>query len=353
MYIDIAKEKLEKLKNKEDAIILAIESSCDETAAAVLKGKDTVISNVIATQIDIHKIYGGVVPEIASRQHIKAVSPVVDSALKEAGKTFDDIDAIAVTAGPGLVGALLVGVSYAKALAFALGVPLIPINHIEGHISGAFISNAELTAPFLCLVVSGGHSELVLVDKSMDYKKIGETRDDAIGECFDKVARVLGLTYPGGPEIEKLAKNGDENKYSFKSKFNDDLSHYDTSFSGIKTALINTIEKLERENIEYKKADIAASFQKDAMEILCKKTLAAAKDFKISKVAVAGGVSANKYLRDKLKKYLDENGIELYEPQMSYCTDNAAMIGRAAFESIKKGEYADLSLNADPSWKIF
>ncbi len=353
MYIDIAKEKSELLKTKKDAIILAIESSCDETAAAILKGNSNVLSNVIATQIDIHKIYGGVVPEIASRQHIKAISPIVQAALDEAGITFADIDAIAVTVGPGLVGALLVGVSYAKALAFSLGIPLIPVNHIEGHIAGAMLSNKELVPPFLCLVVSGGHSTIVLVKDYLTYEKLGETRDDAIGECFDKVARVLGLSYPGGPLLEQLALNGDEKAYTFHSKFNDDTSHYDMSFSGIKTSLINTIDKLNKAGTSYKTEDIAASFQNNAMETLCKKTLAAAIDTGVKSVAIAGGVSANIYLREMLKRYLNKNDIDLHMPEMIYCTDNAAMIGRAAFDRIKIGEFADLTQNADPSWHVF
>lgn len=352
MYIDSAKQKLEILKNKDDAIILAIESSCDETAAAVLKGKYQVLSNIIATQIDIHKIYGGVVPEIASRQHIKSISPVVESALKEADISFFDLDGIAVTVGPGLVGALLVGVNYAKALAFALDIPLIPINHIEGHIAGALLSNKDLVPPFLCLVISGGHSEIVLVKDYMDYEKIGETRDDAVGECFDKVARVIGLPYPGGPHLEKLAKEGNKQAFRFPSKFNEDTSHYDMSFSGIKTALINKIEKLDRKGEEYSMADLAASFQNNAMEILCKKTLAAAIDKNVKRVAIAGGVSANRYLRDMLKRYLNENNMDLFMPDMSYCTDNAAMIGRAAFDRIKASELADLTQNAVPSWHI-
>jgi len=352
MYIDSAKQKIEMLRNKEDIIILAIESSCDETAAAVLKGKSKVLSSVIATQIDIHKIYGGVVPEIASRQHIRAISPVVESALKNANVTFKDLDAIAVTVGPGLVGALLVGVNYAKAAAFALDIPLIPINHIEGHIAGATLSNDDLMPPYLCLVVSGGHSQITLVKENMVYEKIGGTRDDAIGECLDKVARVIGLPYPGGPHIEKLAKEGNENAFTFPSKFNEDTSHYDMSFSGIKTSLINKIEKLENKGIPYDKADIAASFQKNAMEILCIKTLAAAVNYGAERVAIAGGVSANKYLREMMRTYLEKNGIKLYVPDMQYCTDNAAMIGRAAFDRIKTGEYGDLSLNANPSWHI-
>ncbi len=331
------------------ALILGIESSCDETAAAVVRDGREVLSNVISSQIDIHKKFGGVVPEVASRKHLEIINSVIDDALKEANVTFDDIDAIGVTYAPGLVGALLIGVSTAKALAFALNKPLIGVHHIRGHICANFIEHKDLKPPFVCLVASGGHSHIVLVEDYTKFKILGQTRDDAAGEAFDKVARVLGLGYPGGPKIDKAAKDGDENAIFFKRvSFGKDS--YDFSFSGIKTGVINYLHNLEQKGETYNTNDVAASFQKSVVDVLTDNLIKAAKDYGINKVALAGGVASNSKLREELDK--KRGDIEVFYPSPIYCTDNAAMIACSAYYEILSGKTSDLSLNAIPYLSI-
>lgn len=328
---------------KENIITLGIESSCDETSVAVVKNGREVLSNVINSQIKIHEKYGGVVPEIASRNHIEAISGVTKQALEEAKITFEDIDIIACTCGPGLVGALLVGVSYAKALSYALNKPLIGTNHIEGHIAANYITHKNLTPPFLCLIVSGGHTHLVHIKNYNEFEILGKTRDDAIGEAFDKVARVIGLGYPGGPKVDKLAKEGVANIELPKLH----MEGLDFSFSGIKTAIIN----LHHKNPDINKANLCASFEKDVTEILLENTIEAAKKLNINKIALAGGVSANSYIRQELLK-LQAKGYEIYYPEMILCTDNAAMIASAGYYNFMAGKVSDMYLNAIPNLKI-
>ncbi len=333
-----------------DIKILAIESSCDETAAAVVKNGREVLSNVINSQIDIHKRYGGVVPEIASRCHIEAVDRVVDEALTEAGVTFDDIDAIAVTYGPGLVGALLVGVSCAKALAFAKKKPLVGVHHIRGHIMANFIADKELEPPFVCLVASGGHSHIVYVKDYTEFEVLGRTCDDAAGEAYDKIARVLGLGYPGGPLIDKLSKEGNKEAIHFpRVKMQQEL---DFSFSGVKTAVINYIHKMEQNGEEYNKADVAASFQEAVVEVLCGHTLRAAEMVGVNKVALAGGVAANSALREAFRSGCEKKNIRFYVPPAVLCTDNAAMIGCSGYYEFIKENISDMTLNAVASLEI-
>ena len=332
-------------------LILGIESSCDETAAAVIKDGRTVLSNVISSQIDIHEKYGGVVPEIASRNHILNISSVIDEALVQAEVSLDDISAIAVTYGPGLIGALLVGVSSAKAIASAKGKPLVAVNHIHGHIAANYIAHTDLTPPFVCLVASGGHSHIVLVSDYMKFKILGRTRDDAAGEAFDKIARVLGLGYPGGPKLEKLAKEGNENTFSFpRVEFTD--NPYDFSFSGVKTAVINHLHKCTQKGETINSADIAASFQKAVTDVLTKNTISAAIDNKMDKVVLAGGVSANTALRRSFETAAKENGLKLYYPESVLCTDNAAMIACAGYYKFLSGEVSDSTLNAVANLKL-
>ena len=328
---------------KENIITLGIESSCDETSVAVVKNGREVLSNVINSQIKIHEKYGGVVPEIASRNHIEAISGVAKQALEEAKITFEDIDIIACTCGPGLVGALLVGVSYAKALSYALNKPLIGTNHIEGHIAANYITHKNLTPPFLCLIVSGGHTHLVHIKNYNEFEILGKTRDDAIGEAFDKVARVIGLGYPGGPKVDKLAKEGVANIELPKPH----MEGLDFSFSGIKTAIIN----LHHKNPDINKANLCASFEKDVTEILLENTIEAAKKLNINKIALAGGVSANSYIRQEFLK-LQAKGYEIYYPEMILCTDNAAMIASAGYYNFMAGKVSDMYLNAIPNLKI-
>lgn len=331
--------------------ILAIESSCDETAAAVVADGRQVLSNVISSQIAQHKLYGGVVPEIASRKHIEKINQVVKVALEEAETSLSDIDAVAVTYGPGLVGALLVGVSHAKALAFAAEKPLIGVNHIEGHICANFISNKELEPPFLCLVVSGGHTHLVNVCDYGKYEILGRTLDDAAGEAFDKVARAIGLGYPGGPKIEKLSKIGNPDAIKFpKAKINN--SELDFSFSGLKSAVLNYINGAQMKGEKIVQADLAASFQKCVIEVLRDNLMKAAKMYDVKKIALAGGVTANQTLRGAIEEACKENGFEFYCPETILCTDNAAMIGAAAYHSYLEGKFDDWSLNANPALKI-
>ncbi len=329
---------------EKDIYILGIETSCDETAAAVVKNGREVLSNIISSQIDIHEKFGGVVPEIASRNHVEAISHVVEKALVEAKMELKDIDAIACTYGPGLVGALLVGVSYAKALSYAAKKPLIAVNHIEGHIAANYISHPELEPPFLCAVISGGHTHLVHVKSYDKFTILGKTRDDAIGEAFDKVARVIGLGYPGGPKIDKLAKQGTANIELPKTYFD----NLDFSFSGIKTAVIN----LHHKNPEVNHADLAASFEKAVTEVLVQNTKKAAKQFDINVIALAGGVSANSYIREEFEKLGQEEKYKIYYPQPVLCTDNAAMIACSGYYEYMNGKTASLTLNAIPNLKI-
>lgn len=329
-------------------LVLGIESSCDETAAAVVKDGREVLSNVINSQIDLHKIYGGVVPEIASRKHIENISPVVDEALAEAGVSFDDIDAIAVTYGPGLVGALLVGVSYAKALAFATGKPLVPVHHIRGHITANSIAHPEVEPPFVCLVASGGHSHIVNVKSYTDFEVLARTRDDAAGEAFDKIARVLGLGYPGGPLIDKLAKEGNPHAVEFP-RVKMENGSLDFSFSGVKTAVINYLHKAEQKGEEVNRADIAASFQNAVCEALCEHTITAAKKNNSKIIALAGGVASNSCLRQMMSEQGKRFGIDVIYPPPVLCTDNGAMIAAAGFYGWKNGDFAELDLNAVPN----
>ncbi len=327
------------------ALILGIETSCDETSAAVVEDGRTVLSDVIATQIPIHTKFGGVVPEIASRKHLEAINPVIDKALGEAGVTLGDIDYVAVTYAPGLVGALLVGVSAAKALSYAAHKPLVPVHHIRGHICANYIEHKELEPPFVCLVCSGGHSHIVHVRGYTEYEILGQTRDDAAGEAFDKVARVLGLGYPGGPKVDKLAREGDENAVYFKRvTFGDDC--FDFSFSGTKTGVINYLHNLEQKGGEVNKADIAASFQKCVVEVLIGNLIAAAKKVGVSTVALAGGVASNSALRRELD--MKKGSMKAYYPSPVLCTDNAAMIACSGYYEALSGSFADLSLNAIP-----
>lgn len=326
--------------------ILAIETSCDETSCAIVEDGRTVLSCVISSQIDIHTLFGGVVPEVASRNHITAIDNVVKEALNKANLTFDDIDAIAVTYGAGLVGCLLVGISYAKALSFALNKPLIAVNHIHGHIASNYLSYKDLTPPFLCLLTSGGHTAIIEVPSYDTHNVIGATMDDAVGESFDKVARVLGLGYPGGPKISKMAENGQNNITFVKSK---DTLGYNFSFSGKKTAVINYIHNLEQKGLPIPKEDICASYQKWVVDDLVSKTIKVAKDKNYNKIVLAGGVSANKLLRQEMKSHCEQLNIECYFPEMLYCTDNAAMIGSAAyFKILNGGEFASDDLAPAP-----
>ena len=334
-----------------DIYILGIESSCDETAAAVVKNGREVLSNEISSQIDIHKLYGGVVPEIASRKHIEIVNQVIEQALDTAGKTLDDIDAIAVTYGPGLVGALLVGVSAAKAISFARDIPLVGVHHIEGHISANYIENKELEPPFMCLVVSGGHTHLVKVSDYGEYEILGKTRDDAAGEAFDKVARVIGLGYPGGPKIDKLAKEGNADAVTFpKAKVNG--SEYDFSFSGVKTAVLNYVNACQMKGEEYNKADVAASFQKAVTTVLVDHAIHAAKEAGMKKMAMAGGVASNSALRAAMTEACQKEGFDICYPSPILCTDNAAMIACAGYYEYLAGTRHGLDLNAVPNLKL-
>lgn len=326
-----------------DIITLGIESSCDETSVAVVKNGREVLSNVINTQIAIHTQFGGVVPEIASRKHIENISDVTNEALKQANIKFDDIDVIACTCGPGLVGALLVGVSYAKALSYAINKPLLGVNHIEGHIAANYITNIKLEPPFICLIISGGHTHLVHIKNYENYEILGKTRDDAIGEAFDKVARVIGLGYPGGPKVDALAKEGTPNIQLPKTRF----ENLDFSFSGIKTAVIN----LHHKNPNINKADLCASFEKIVTEELITNTLEASKKLGINKIALAGGVSANSYIRKKYES-LNKQGYQIFYPDLKLCTDNAAMIASAGYYDFINGKKSDLTLNAVPNLKL-
>lgn len=336
---------------KEDVVLLAIESSCDETAAAVVKNGREVLSNVIYSQIALHVEYGGVVPEIASRKHIEKINQVIEQALSDAGVTLKDLDGIAVTYGPGLVGALLVGVSEAKAISFATGLPLIGVHHIEGHISANYIENKDLEPPFVCLVASGGHSHLVVVKGYGEYEIIGRTRDDAAGEAFDKVARAIGLGYPGGPKIDKLSKEGNPDAIAFpRAKV--DENAYDFSFSGLKSAVLNYVNGCQMKGEEYSRADVAASFQKAVVDVLVEHSMHAMKEFGFEKFAIAGGVASNSSLRKAFAERCEKEGYRFYYPTPIYCTDNAAMIGAAGYYEFIRGIRSGYDLNAVPGLKL-
>ncbi|MFA5527318.1 MAG: tRNA (adenosine(37)-N6)-threonylcarbamoyltransferase complex transferase subunit TsaD [Peptostreptococcales bacterium] len=339
------------MKNKEEVIILAIESSCDETAVSISKNGRDILSNIIATQIKIHEEFGGVVPEIASRHHLDNINHVIDEALKEAELEFHDLDAIAVTYGPGLVGALLVGLSTAKALSYALHIPLIGVHHIEGHICANYIAHKELKPPFLGLILSGGHTHIIDVLDYQKYDVLGKTRDDAVGEAYDKVARVLGLGYPGGPKIDEIAKKGKGDAIAFP-RVSLEKGSLDFSFSGIKTAVLNYVNSQKQKNIPICIEDIAASFQKAVVDVIVQKTIHAAQKAKREIIVVAGGVAANSLIRETLKRRAEEEGMKVYYPPIDLCTDNAAMIGCRAYYDYIEGKSHDLSLDAYPNLKL-
>lgn len=335
----------------EDTYILAIESSCDETAAAVVKNGRTVLSNVISSQIALHTLYGGVVPEIASRKHIEKINQVIEEALAEAKMTLEEMTAIAVTYGPGLVGALLVGVAEAKAIAYAAGKPLVGVHHIEGHVSANFIEHPDLEPPFVCLIVSGGHTHLVIVKDYGEFEILGRTRDDAAGEAFDKVARAAGLGYPGGPKIDQAAKEGNPDAIEFpRGKI--EGSPYDFSFSGLKSCVLNYINHAKMTGEEINVPDLAASFQHSVVDSLVSRTIAAAKEYGYRRVAIAGGVASNSALRAGMKAACRKAGLTLYYPSPIFCTDNAAMIGVAGYYEYKKGNISGWDLNAVPNLKL-
>ena len=338
-------------EKQKDIYILGIESSCDETAASVVKNGREVLSNVISSQIALHTLYGGVVPEIASRKHIEKINQVIEQALADAHVTLDDITAIAVTYGPGLVGALLVGVSEAKAISFATGIPLVGVHHIEGHISANFIENKELEPPFICLVASGGHSHLVVVKDYGEYEIIGRTRDDAAGEAFDKVARAIGLGYPGGPKIDKVSKEGNPDAIHFPRAAVAE-NEYDFSFSGLKSAVLNYLNGCKMKNIPVVQADIAASFQKAVTDVLIGNAMKAIDEFGMDKFAIAGGVASNGTLREGMRAACEKKGVAFYHPSPILCTDNAAMIGAAAYYDYRAGIRSGLDLNAVPNLKL-
>ena len=339
------------MKEKKDIVILGIESSCDETAASVVRNGREVLSNVISSQIALHTLYGGVVPEIASRKHIEKINVVIDQALSEAQMTLDDLDAIGVTYGPGLVGALLVGVSEAKAIAYAKNLPLIGVHHIEGHISANYIENKDLEPPFACLVVSGGHTHLVIVKDYGKYEIVGRTRDDAAGEAFDKVARAIGLGYPGGPKIDRVSKEGNPDAIVFpRAKVAD--SAYDFSFSGLKSAVLNYLNGCKMKNIPIVQADVAASFQKAVVDVLVDHAMHAVEEYGFKKFAIAGGVASNSALRAAMEEACRKRGVAFYHPSPVFCTDNAAMIGSAAYYEYLAGTRSGWDLNAVPNLKL-
>lgn len=334
-----------------DTLILGIESSCDETAASVIKNGRYIMSNIISTQIDLHKKYGGVVPEIASRKHVELIIPVINQALDEAGVSLSDIDAIGVTYGPGLVGALLVGLTAAKAIAFTAKKPLVGVHHIEGHIAANYLQYPELEPPFICLVASGGHSHIVHVKDYGEFEILGQTRDDAAGEAFDKISRAIGLGYPGGPLIDKYASQGNSKAIPFPRVHFSDGS-LDFSFSGLKTATLNYLNRMEQTGEKINIPDVAASFQQAVVDVLVKNTIAAAKAKNINKIALAGGVAANTQLRADMKSIAEKQGIEVMYPGLILCTDNAAMIGCAGYYEYIKGKRAGMDLNAIPGLKL-
>ena len=350
-YEQRMREKANALRERGSARILAVESSCDETAIAIVENGRVERANAIASQIDVHQLYGGVVPEIASRMHVEALDPLLDEALKQADCGMDDIDAVAVTYGPGLVGALLTGVSWAKAFAYGRDLPLIPVNHIEGHVSANYVAHADLEPPFVCLVASGGHSHIVNVNQYGHYELLGGTTDDAAGEAFDKVARVLDIPYPGGPLLDRLADEGDDHAYRFPKPHTE--GKYDFSFSGLKTAVINQAHNLRQQGKEIVAKDWAASFRRCVVDILVEKTLMAALDTGAKQVAIAGGVAANSLLRSELERRGVSAGLSVFIPPKRLCTDNAVMIGAAAYYRLLAGDLAGLNLNALPSLNMF
>ena len=355
-YLEASRRAAAELASQEKVRILSLETSCDETAAAVVENGRVILSNVVFSQIDLHELYGGVVPEIASRAHMEACDRVIDQALREAGMALKDVDALAVTKGPGLVGALLTGVNCMKGLAFAAGKPLVGVNHIEGHVSANYLSHPELEPPFLCLVVSGGHSHLVEVEDYGVYRLLGQTADDAAGEAFDKAARVLGLPYPGGPRMDALAEEGNPEAFSLPKPKT--AGKYDYSFSGLKTAFINTVHSLEQRGEPLQKTDLAASFRRAVCRELIEKAEAVLSDQgsgvsgQKKAFALAGGVSANRELRRMAQEMCRKQGAKLYMPEIPLCTDNGAMIGSAAYYRLMRGEIADLSLNAEPALRL-
>ena len=353
-YLEASRKQAEALRNKEHVRILALETSCDETAAAVIGDGRKILSNVVFSQIDLHELYGGVVPEIASRAHMEACDRILDEALTQAGMSLQDADALAVTYGPGLVGALLTGVNCMKGLAYAAGKPLIPVNHIEGHVSANFLTHPDLEPPFLCLVVSGGHSHLVEVADYGEYHLLGQTVDDAAGEAFDKAARVLGLPYPGGPRIDALAEEGNPRFLSLPHPKLE--GRYDVSFSGVKTAFLNAVHGMEQRGEKLPKADLAASFRFAVCDQLAEKTERLLRDRiaenRKPKLALAGGVSANRELRRRMTALCEGLGVPLFMPRLDLCTDNGAMIGAAAFWQLRKGNIAGLELNAVPALRF-
>ena len=343
-------ERVEALQKAGHATILAFESSCDETAVAIVRDGREALANQILSQIDRHAVFGGVVPEIASRMHVEALDPLLDAALAEAGMTLEDIDAVAVTCGPGLVGALLTGVNCMKGLSYTTRLPLIPVNHIEGHVSANFLTTPDLEPPFLCLVVSGGHSHLTRVNAYGDYTLLGQTVDDAAGEAFDKAARVLGLNYPGGPLLSRLAEGGDGTFLPLPHPHPD--GRYDFSFSGLKTAFLNACHKMEQKGEALPRADLAASFERAVVDTLCERAMLALEDSGLDTLCLAGGVSANRRLRAQMTALAAKRGFRLCMPELWLCTDNAAMIGSAAYYRLKKGALAPLELNAVPSLEL-
>ena len=339
------------MNGNEDVLILAIESSCDETAAAVVRNGREVLSNVISSQIALHTLYGGVVPEIASRKHIEKINQVIEEALAEAKVGLSDITAIGVTYGPGLVGALLVGVAEAKAIAYAAGKPLVGVHHIEGHVSANFIEHPDLEPPFVCLIVSGGHTHLVVVKDYGKFEIIGRTRDDAAGEAFDKVARAIGLGYPGGPKVDRAAKEGNKHAVEFpRAKV--EGAPYDFSFSGLKSSVLNYINHEKMLGKEICVPDLAASFQNAVVESLVSRAVAAAQEYGYDKLAIAGGVASNTALREGMREACEKAGLKLYYPSPIYCTDNAAMIGAAAYYEYQNGARAGWDLNAVPNLRL-
>ena len=342
---------LEKMNEEKGVLILAIESSCDETAAAVIRDGREVLSNIIYSQIELHTVYGGVVPEIASRKHIEKINQVVQTALEQAGQKLTDMSAIAVTYGPGLVVPLLNGVTVAKALIFATGIPLVGVHHIEGHISANYIEHKELEPPFACLVASGGHSHLVVVKDYGEYEVIGRTRDDAAGEAFDKVARAIGLGYPGGPKIDKISKEGNPDAIHFpRAKVVESM--YDFSFSGLKSAVLNYLNGCQMKGEKVNQADVAASFQRAVVDVLVEHSMAAVREYGFTKFAIAGGVASNSSLREAFVEACKKEGIEFYDPSPVFCTDNAAMIGAAGYYEYQKGVRHGYDLNAVPNLKL-
>lgn len=339
------------IKNRPEYLVLGIESSCDETSAAVVRGGREILSNIISSQIDIHKKFGGVVPEVASRKHVEMVDVVIQAALDEAKVTLKDIDIVGATYGPGLVGALLVGLSTAKAIAYAAKKKFVGVNHIEGHICADFLAYKELEPPFVCLVVSGGHTNIIYIKDYGKFEILGRTRDDAAGEAYDKIARSIGLGYPGGPLIDKIAKSGDKDAIHFpRASFND--GSLDFSFSGLKTSVLNYINKAKMEGREVNNADIAASFQEAVVDVLVDRSMTAVLMKKADKIAIAGGVAANSRLREKLTDAGRKQGVNVYFPPPVLCTDNAAMIASAAYFEFLNGNESDIYLNADPSLKL-